>query len=146
MHERLSPNVKGYDPKALIPKYQGNERNASTIDRHIRMAQPNYRRPLEKQLNDGQAVHSLEEFAKQQGVAVEDLYSCAQMLKGEKEQYKTIANDYGEMHQKLLDNEKHPQEMVQRRLINTYDDDVAKHGLRHGPGYSSLKHNRLFLL
>ena len=77
---------------------------------------------------------------------MEQLHECAQMMRAGKEDYRTISNDYGEVHQKLLDHERKPEEMVERRLINTYDDDVAKHGLRHGPGYSSLKHNKLFLL
>ena len=48
MSRRMAPQVKGYDPTRVIEKYTGNERNASTIDHNIRMANPNFRRPLEK--------------------------------------------------------------------------------------------------
>ena len=48
MSQRMAPQVKGYDPTRVIEKYQGNERNASTVDHNIRMAAPNFRRPLER--------------------------------------------------------------------------------------------------
>ena len=71
MSMRISP--KSQKPLKL-PKYQGNARNESTVDRNIRLANPNFRRSLNKQLNDGQATEAFEaRLAAESNVSVDEL-------------------------------------------------------------------------